>query len=87
MNTLPEGEVQIHHKKSLEVMEQVLQELWKNYKNTKDEGMKLRILKLIADKTKIHADMINQKNVLEIRTHVQHQLKVKKMFGKYPSQW
>src|SRR3990172_5987596 len=61
MNTLPEGEVQLHYKKSIEGVEQVIQELWKNYKNTKNESMKLRILALIADKTKMYADMISKK--------------------------
>ena len=86
MNALPEGEVQLHHKKSIEGVEQVIQELWKNYKSTKDESMKLRILALIADKTKMHADMISKKNVLDIRQHTQHQLKFKEKYGKYPSQ-
>lgn len=86
MNALPEGEVQLHHKKSIEGVEQVIQELWKNYKSTKNEGMKLRILALIADKTKMHADMISKKNVLDIRQHTQHQLKIKEKYGKYPSQ-
>ena len=86
MNALPEGEVQLHHKKSIEGVEQVIQELWKNYKSTKNESMKVRILALIADKTKMHADMISQKNVLDIREHTQHQLKIKEKYGKYPSQ-
>ena len=86
MNALPEGEVQLHHKKSIEGVEQVIQELWKNYQNTKNEGMKLRILALIADKTKMHSEMMSGKNVLAIRSHTQHELKMMNIFGKYPSQ-
>src|SRR3972149_2880217 len=86
MNALPEGEVQLHHKKSIEGVEQVIQELWKSYRNTKNEGMKLRILALIADKTKMHSEMISQKNVLGIRQHTQHQLRYKEAYGKYPNQ-
>ena len=75
MNALPEGEVQLHHKKSIEVVEQVIQELWKNYNNTKNEGMKLRILALIADKTKIHSEMMSGEKSRLMRFYVQLEYK------------
>jgi len=86
MNALPEGEIQLYHKKSIEVVEQVLQELWKNYHNTKNESIKLRILALIADKTKMSAEMFSTDKVLDIRPTLQQQLRYKEKFGQYPSQ-
>ena len=93
MNTLPEGELQIHYKKSIEGVEQVIQELWKNYKNTKNEGMKLRILALIADKTKMHSEMMNGKDMRSMRYTVQSELRNRikypeqyEVYRKYPAQ-
>jgi hypothetical protein len=84
MDALPEGDVQLHHKKSIEGVEQVLQELWKNYKNTKNEGMKLRILALIADKTKMHSEMMNGKATRSMRSTWQSELRHR---IKYPEQY
>src|SRR3972149_9174573 len=84
MNALPEGEVQLHQKKNIEGVEQVIQELWKNYKNTKNEGMKLRILALIADKTKMHSEMMNGKDMRSMRYTVQSELRRR---IKYPEQY
>jgi len=67
MDALPHGEVQLHHKKSLESVEKVLRELWTQYDRTKGDNMKLKILNTIAEKTKMHADMLTTRNVLEIR--------------------
>jgi transposase len=86
MNALPEGDVQLHHKHCIETVEEVLQELWRIYHKTKYDGMKLKILSIIAEKTKMHSEMMSTKNVLEIRPDMQHQLKLKERYGKYPSQ-
>ena len=86
MNTLPEGELQIHYKKSIEDVESIIRELWRIWNNTKDESMKVRILALIADKTKMNLEMIFGKKVLDVRSHIQHELRCKGMYSKYPSQ-
>ena len=86
MDALPEGELQIHHKKSIEDVEDIIRELWSIWNNTKDESMKVRILALIADKTKMNLEMICGKNILDIRSRIQNELRVRELFGKYPSQ-
>lgn len=87
MNTLPEGELQIHYKKSIEDVESIIRELWRIWNNTKDESMKVKILAQIADKTKMNLEMIFGKKVLDVRSHIQTELRGKKVHGKYPSQF
>jgi len=48
MDSLPEGEIQLHHKKNLESIEKVIQEFWDIYENTEDENKKLKLLNFIA---------------------------------------
>ena len=85
MNALPEGELQMHHKKSIEDVEGIIRELWSRYNITKDESMKVKILALIADKTKMNLEMIFGKNVLDIRSRIKTEFWGKKMNGKFHS--
>lgn len=85
MDTLPEGELQIHYKKSIEDVESIIRELWRIWNNTKDESMKVKILALIADKTKMNLEMIFGKNVLDIRSRIKTEFFRKKMNGKFHS--
>lgn len=82
MENLPEGEVQMHHKKSIEAVDQVLNKLWLLYENTKDEGMKLRILNTIASKSKMHSEMINKKSIFEMRRSIRYELRNKEINNK-----
>jgi len=86
MDSLPEGEIQLHHKKNLETIQKVIQELWNLYENTKDEAKKQSLLNQIADKSKLHSEMITRNNLLDVRAFTQHELKIKKAFGYYPGQ-
>jgi len=70
MNALPDGEIQLHHKKNFEMIDKILQELWKIYGKTKDEKEKVRILSTIAQKCKMHTDMMDTKHLLEIRSRM-----------------
>lgn len=67
MNALPEGEIQLHHKKNFEMIDRVIQELWKIFERTKDEKEKIRILNIIAQKSKLHTDMMDTKHILAVR--------------------
>ena len=70
MNALPEGEIQLHHKKNFEMIDRVIQELWKIFERTKDEKEKIRILNIIAQKSKLHTDMMDTKHILAVRSQM-----------------
>ena len=86
MNTLPDGEIQLHYKKNLESVEKVIQEFWHIYENTEDENKKLKLLNFIAEKSKLHSQMMQPNNLLKVRQDVQHELKFKNIYGYYPYQ-
>ena len=86
MDSLPEGEIQLHHKKNLESVEKVIQEFWNIYESTEDENKKLKLLNFIAEKSKLHSEMMRPNNLLQVRQDMQHELKIKKMYGSYPYQ-
>ena len=86
MDSLPEGEIQLHHKKNLESVEKVIQEFWNIYESTEDENKKLKLLNFIAEKSKLHSEMMRPNNLLKVRQDMQHELKIKKMYGSYPYQ-
>ena len=70
METLPNGEIQLQHKKNFEIIDKVLQELWNLYDNTKDENKKITILNIIAQKCKIHNDMMSINSLWEVRGRI-----------------
>ena len=86
MDSLPEGEIQLYHRKDLETVQKVIQELWNLYENTKDEAKKQSLLNQIAEKSKLHYEMIARNNLCDMRSFTQHELKIKKAHGYYPSQ-
>ncbi len=67
METLPEGEMQLYFKKNYEFFENLIQELFKIYENTKDVNLKIKILNEVAQKKKVQNDMLDPKK-LAIRT-------------------
>lgn len=81
MASLPEGEIQLYHKKGIENIEMILKELWRIFNTTKDESVRVRILTLIADKTKMLSEMQGGKKILEVRKDVLSQLYDKKCRG------
>lgn len=83
MNTLPEGEIQLHHKRNLEMIERVQQELWQIYEKTENENTKIKILGIIAAKCKIQSDLFTSNKLWKIRGDIQHDLKIKSMYGTY----
>jgi len=86
MDALPEGEIQLCHRKNLETIQKVIQELWNLYENTKDEAKKQSLLNQIAEKSKLHSEMMTRNNLLDVRSFTQQQLTYKKAFGYYSSQ-
>ena len=86
MDSLPEGEIQLYHKKNLETIQKVIQELWNIYENTKKETIKQSLLNQIAEKSKLHSEMITRNNLFDVRAFTQHELRIKKEFGYYPTQ-
>jgi len=86
MDSLPEGEAQLCHKKNFESIQRVLEELWNLYEKTKDENKKLNILNQIADKAKLQSEMMVKNNSDDIRGQIQHELKIKNRYGQYPNQ-
>ncbi len=70
MDSLPDGEIQLHHKKNFEMIDRVIQELWKIFERTKAEKEKVRILNIIAQKSKLHTDMMDTKHILAVRSHM-----------------
>jgi len=67
METLPDGEIQLLHKKNFDMIDKVLQELWNIFETTKDDNKKIRILNIIAQKCKMHVDMMGANHLLEVR--------------------
>jgi len=86
MDTLPEGEIQLYHRKNLETIQKVIQELWGLYENTKDETKKQSLLNQIAEKSKLHSEMIARDNLFDARSFTQHELTYKKVIGCYSGQ-
>ena len=86
MDALPEGEIQLHHRKNLESIEKVIQEFWDIYENTEDENKKLKLLNFIAEKSKLHSQMMQPNNLLKVRQDVQNELRYKNIYGYYPRQ-
>jgi len=74
METLPKGQIQMYYKSNFEIIEKVLQELWKLFENTEDEELKLKVLKTIAEKRKLQVDLLDSKRLLEVRDIVHREL-------------
>ena len=68
------------------MIEKVIQELWKIYDDMEDDNEKLKVLNLIAEKSKMQTQMLNPNNILKVRQDMQHELKIKKTYGHYPHQ-
>lgn len=83
MNALPEGEIHLHLKKNFEMIGKVIQELWKIYDDMEDVDKKVKVLNIIAEKSKMHSEMLNPNNILKVRQDMQHELKIKEMYGSY----
>ena len=70
METLPDGEIQLLHKKNFDMIDKVLQELWNIFETTKDDNKKIRILNIIAQKCKMHVDMMGANRLFEVRSRL-----------------
>lgn len=57
-NDLPKGTLYLYHKKNVDTISSVKNELWKLYKKTKDDGKKIQILNSIAAKSKTQSDTL-----------------------------
>ena len=65
------------------MIEKVIQELWKIYDDMEDDDKKVKVLNIIAEKSKMHSEMLNPNNILKVRQNMQHELKLKKMYCRY----
>jgi hypothetical protein len=65
------------------MIERVKQELWQIYENTENENSKIKILNIIAAKCKAQSDLMTSDKLWKIRGDIQHDLKIKSMFGRY----
>ena len=74
MEALTEGEIQLVHKRNLEISETTYQELFKLYQKTNDDNFKLKILKQIAVNSKMQDDKMNARNILKSRAAIRGEL-------------
>ncbi len=81
METLPRGEIQLYHKSNFEMVKRVNQELWKLYEETEDEKLKLKILSTIAEKSKLHSQMLDSSNFLKVRNQIHEELSPTNVFA------
>jgi len=84
METLPEGEMQLYFKKNYEFFENLIQELFKIYENTKDENLKIKILNEVAQKKKVQNDMLDPKKLVKVREMIIHERDFKSYYGRTP---
>ena len=66
MDTLPRGQIQMYHRSNFETIERVIKELWKLFESTKDEKLKVKILKTIADNRKTHASLLERSDLMHL---------------------
>lgn len=84
METLPEGGIQLYHRKIFEGIEDVINELYKILENTKNLDLKRRILNDIAAKNKMKSDMLDAKKFLKTREMMIHERDYKSYYGRTP---
>lgn len=80
MESLPKGQIQMYHKSNFEIIDKVTKELWNLYEKTDDDKLKLKILNTIAEKRKLHANLLDSKNLLQVRDSIHNELAPKTMF-------
>ena len=56
----------MYHRSNFETIERVIKELWKLFESTKDEKLKVKILKTIADNRKIHANLLERSDLMHL---------------------
>jgi len=66
MDTLPRGQIQMYHRSNFETIERVIKELWKLFETTTDDKLKVKILKTIADNRKIHANLLERSDLMNL---------------------
>ncbi len=80
MESLPKGQIQMYHKSNFEIIDKVTKELWNLYEKTEDEKLKLKVLNTIAEKRKLHANLLDSKNLLQVRNSIHNELVPKTKF-------
>jgi len=84
MEKFTEGDIQLVHKKNMELIEIVFNELFKIYQKTKDNEFRLKILNQIVSTTKTQTEMLDNNKILKIREVVIRENDYKKHFGRTP---
>jgi len=74
MEALPKGEIQLYFKSVFESINKSISEMWNLYEKTKDEKLKLNILKTLSEKSKIRADLLDPNRLLHIRNLIHKEL-------------
>lgn len=70
MKSLPQGEIQIQYQRTFATLDKVQQKLWDIFENTQNESLKVKILSIITKRCKMHADLMNNNHLLEVRRRV-----------------
>jgi len=70
----------MYYKSNFEIIDKVTKELWNLYEKTEDEKLKLKILSTIAEKRKLHSNLLDSKNLLQVRDNIHNELSPKPIF-------
>jgi len=66
MDNLTRGQIQMYHRSNFETIEKVTKELWQILENTVDEKLKVKILKTIVDNRRLHANMLQHSDLVNL---------------------
>jgi len=74
MEALPKGQIQLYYKTTFESIDKSISEMWNLFEKTKDEKLKLNILKTLSEKSKIRVDLLDPSRLLHIRNLIHEEL-------------
>jgi len=66
MDNLTKGQIQMYHRSNFETIEKVTKELWELHENTDDEKLKVKILKTIVENRRLHSNMLQHSDLLNL---------------------
>lgn len=64
-DSLPSGQLFVHHKSNFDSIEKVKYELWHIFETTKNENVKIKILALIANLSKLSSELVRENIVVK----------------------
>ena len=72
--------IPLYFKAVFESIDKSINEMWNLYEKTKDEKLKLNILKTITEKSKLRADLLDPNRLLKIRNIIHDELSPRNLF-------